>query len=185
MPMPFPIPSRESLLVRNLWLKMFTKAFDVVPAPNFNQLGKPISQWQLGGNSGWQLDGGLNTNRLRVNLVEIGRMYRNVQDTSKVNPANLIDELYDEINGFDKNFAELNMRLSGVTRDSAGAALGLCNVHVFRTEDNSFIGETTSDANGVWSMPMLVGGPFFFVVYKSGAPDVAGISVNTIVASQA
>ena len=75
----------------------------------------------------------------------------------------------------------LNMSLSGVTRDSAGVALGNCRVMIFLTEDNSFVTETTSDASGVWSISLLKGGPFFEVCYKTGLPDVSGTSLNTLV----
>jgi hypothetical protein len=74
----------------------------------------------------------------------------------------------------------LNMVLSGVSRDSAGAALGFCRVMIFATSDNSFVGETTSDASGNWSFSTATrGGPFFFVEYLIGAPDRFGTSLNT------
>ena len=73
-----------------------------------------------------------------------------------------------------------NLTLSGVSRDSAGAILGLCQVLVFRTEDKSFVYETQSDANGAWSLTVNKGGPFFLVEYKAGSPDVAGTSLNTL-----
>jgi len=74
----------------------------------------------------------------------------------------------------------LNMSMSGVSKDSAGATLGSCRVMIFRTEDNSFVTETTSDASGNWSVGLLKGGPFFAVAYKAGSPDVAGTTVNTL-----
>ena len=74
-----------------------------------------------------------------------------------------------------------NLSLSGITKDSAGANLGLCRVLIFRTEDNSFVGETTSDAGGNWSISMNKGGPFFAVSYLAGTPDVAGTTLNTLV----
>jgi hypothetical protein len=74
----------------------------------------------------------------------------------------------------------LNMSLSGVSKDSAGANLGSCNVMIFRTEDKSFVGQTTSDASGNWSVPLMKGGPFFTVAYKAGSPDVAGTTLNTL-----
>jgi hypothetical protein len=76
--------------------------------------------------------------------------------------------------------ATQNMVLSGVSRDIAGNVLGNCTVIVFRTEDNSFVAKTTSDVSGNWSIPIVVGGPFFLVEYKAGTPDVAGTSVNTL-----
>jgi len=75
----------------------------------------------------------------------------------------------------------LSMMLSGTSRDSAGVALGNCQVLIFRTADKSFVAETTSDANGAWSVEMMKGGPFFLVEYLAGTPDVAGTSVNTVV----
>ena len=74
----------------------------------------------------------------------------------------------------------LTTALTGVSRDSAGAALGSCRVMAFRTSDNSFAGETTSDGSGNWSLANLTGGAFYLVEYKAGAPDRAGTSVNTL-----
>ena len=73
-----------------------------------------------------------------------------------------------------------NLTLSGVSRDSSGATLSNCRVMVFRTQDKSFITEIVSDASGVWSLTLNVGGPFFLVEYKAGSPDVAGTSLNTL-----
>ena len=77
------------------------------------------------------------------------------------------------------------MSLSGRSLDSTGATLGNCRVLIFRTEDNSFVLETTSDASGNWSVTLNKGGPFFLVEYKAGSPDVAGTSLNTLAPIQA
>ena len=74
----------------------------------------------------------------------------------------------------------LNMYLSGLSKNNTGGILGNCQVLIFRTEDKSLAGETTSDADGNWSILMLKGGPFFYVEYKTGSPDVAGTSLNTL-----
>jgi hypothetical protein len=74
----------------------------------------------------------------------------------------------------------LNMTLAGVSRDSTGAALGNCRVMIYRTEDMSFVMETTSDGSGNWSVSLLRGGPFFLVEYLVGSPDRAGTSKNTL-----
>lgn len=75
--------------------------------------------------------------------------------------------------------------VSGVTKDSAGAVLGDCNVEVYETSDpqNRLVGATVSDADGNYSID--VNGPdtemtFFAVANKAGAPDVAGTTVNTL-----
>ena len=70
--------------------------------------------------------------------------------------------------------------MSGISRDNTGAALGNCQILIFRTEDKSFIAETVSDAvTGAWSITVMKSGPFFLVGYKVGAPDVAATSLNT------
>lgn len=75
--------------------------------------------------------------------------------------------------------------VNGVTKDSTGAVLGLCNVEIYETTDaqNRMVGMTVSDASGNYSIS--VNGPdtgmtFFAVAYKAGAPDVAGTTVNTL-----
>jgi hypothetical protein len=74
--------------------------------------------------------------------------------------------------------------LQGVTRDSAGVILGSCTVNIFRTSDNSWAGSTVSDATtGAWTFDVIGGSPFFLYEYKTGSPDRAGASVNTLVAT--
>jgi hypothetical protein len=73
----------------------------------------------------------------------------------------------------------------GITRDSAGTPLPTCAVHLFRTSDDVEVGQTISDAVGYFefvftSDPAIM---FYLVCYKAGAPDVAGTSVNTLVAT--
>ena len=75
-----------------------------------------------------------------------------------------------------------NETISGVTRDSAGAALGACIVQLFRTPSDSAAQEIISDASGNFSFDNPGSGPFYIVAYKAGAPDLAGTTVNTIVA---
>lgn len=73
--------------------------------------------------------------------------------------------------------------LSGITKDSAGAVLAGCTVDMFRTLDDVLVDRATSDGAGVYTIPVSgPGGPFYLVAYKAGAPDVAGTSVNTLIA---
>ena len=74
----------------------------------------------------------------------------------------------------------LNLRLTGVSRDSSGTALGACTVMLFRTQDRTLVAEMVSDASGNYSFSLLTGGPFFLVEYKAGSPDVSGTSLNTL-----
>lgn len=73
--------------------------------------------------------------------------------------------------------------ISGTTRDSTGVALGLCTVDVFRTIDDVRVVTVTSDVNGAFSVQTPDWGQYYLVAYLAGSPDVAGTSVNTLVAS--
>lgn len=77
-------------------------------------------------------------------------------------------------------FNATNLYISGVTKDSTGAALGGCAVSLFRTSDGALILSAISDATGNYSFPILVSGQFYVVAYKAGSPDVAGVTVNTL-----
>lgn len=73
--------------------------------------------------------------------------------------------------------------ITGVTRDSAGAALGSCVVDLFQTGGDIFIATTTSDGSGNFTLATPNNaGTFYLVAYKPGSPDVAGTTVNTLTA---
>jgi hypothetical protein len=72
------------------------------------------------------------------------------------------------------------LTLTGVSRDSAGAALGGCTVKIFSSINDVKLYETVSDGSGDWSVDVAPNpGPFYYVEYKVGSPDVAGTSLNT------
>jgi hypothetical protein len=74
--------------------------------------------------------------------------------------------------------------ITGVTRDSTGAVLGSCTVHLFRTSDDVKVDTTTSDASGNYSFVRIADATTYYcVAYKAGSPDVAGTTVNTLVAA--
>lgn len=70
--------------------------------------------------------------------------------------------------------------ITGVTRDSAGVALGSCVVELYRTDDTGLAGKVTSDGAGNYAFLGVGPGPFFAVAYKAGSPDIAGTTVNTL-----
>jgi hypothetical protein len=75
--------------------------------------------------------------------------------------------------------------MTGVTRDAFGAPLGACNVELFRSVDDVKIGDTTSDASGNFEFRGMVRGALHYVrAYKSGSPDVAGTTAETLVSDQ-
>lgn len=80
--------------------------------------------------------------------------------------------------------------VSGISKDSTGAVLVSCTVDLFRVLDASGTGEppllwlarTISDSvTGAYSFSVPSNGWVFqAIAYKSGSPDVAGITVNTL-----
>jgi len=80
-------------------------------------------------------------------------------------------------------FSTSSLYITGVTRNSAGAALGGVTVDMFVSATDMFVTTTVSDGSGNYSIQVLVSGPFYLVAYKAGSPDVAGTTVNTLVGS--
>lgn len=76
--------------------------------------------------------------------------------------------------------ATSNPVLTGTTRDSADAPLPGCVVKLFRTVDDVFMAQTTSDGAGAFTIHALGSGPFYLVAYLAGGTDVAGTTVNTL-----
>ena len=77
--------------------------------------------------------------------------------------------------------------LAGVTRDKDGVALGNCRVRVFETGRmtldlvESEVGEVDSDGSGNYSIAVPMNTLYQVTAYLVGSPDLAGISVNTLV----
>lgn len=75
--------------------------------------------------------------------------------------------------------------LTGVTRNSAGAALGGCRVMALDVGQIAITGapivaESISDGSGNYSVPVPLNTAYQVIAYKSGSPDVGGVSLNTI-----
>jgi hypothetical protein len=74
--------------------------------------------------------------------------------------------------------------ITGITKDSTGAVLGGCTVHVYRTSDDLERDQVTSDAgNGTYTIGVDTDATHYCVAYKAGSPDVAGTTVNTLIGS--
>lgn len=70
----------------------------------------------------------------------------------------------------------------GVTRDANGSAVASCVVKLFLTATDALLDSTTSDPSGNF----LLNTPFYpdthyIVSHKSGAPDVDGVTTNTLI----
>lgn len=74
--------------------------------------------------------------------------------------------------------------LTGVTKDSTGAILPGCVVDAYETTTDTHRGGTVSDSLGNYTITVSgkVGEAFYARAYLTGAPDVAGTTVNTLVA---
>jgi hypothetical protein len=182
MPIAFPYaagPVRST--VEGQWWKNQTKAFDVVPAPSMARTNVKFTQnCPLSGQRGWSLNPGKSQYEYRaVNLCRLNAAYDASISNSKVNPARNAFSVFDNINSNDRVLGSQNGRIVGVSRDSTGAALGSCVVKVFTTADDVLVASTTSDGSGNWTAYPNAQGPYYFVEYKAGSPDVFGTSPNT------
>lgn len=84
----------------------------------------------------------------------------------------------------DASGGQQRLKIRGITRDSAGTALGSCLVQCFRTSDDLLVSESFSDSGGYFEAPtQYSGSAHYLVCYKGGSPDVAGTSVNTLMPS--
>lgn len=71
--------------------------------------------------------------------------------------------------------------ISGITKDSTSTPLPFCTVQLFNTNDDTYIGEVTSDSVGAYSFTLDGNvNPKYAVAYLVGSPDVAGTTVNTL-----
>lgn len=76
--------------------------------------------------------------------------------------------------------AFVNFEISGVSRDSTGAVLGDCTIDLFQTGGDILTQSTVSNVSGNFSFSNPGTGAFYIVAYKTGSPDVAGTTVNTL-----
>ena len=81
-----------------------------------------------------------------------------------------------------RTFSTANTAITGTTKDSAGAALSACVVKLYITGSDALRAQTISDAVGNYRFDNPGSGPFYIVAYKAGAPDIAGTTINTLVA---
>jgi hypothetical protein len=75
------------------------------------------------------------------------------------------------------------LRITGVTKDSAGTILGGCEVTLHRTVDHYPLETITSNpVTGAYEFSTVgLAQNYYVVSYKAGSPDVSGASVNTLI----
>jgi hypothetical protein len=177
MPIAFPRPSgAEPSYIRDWWKRLATKAFDVVPAPAFGNVGDRLSSFRMEPGKAVQK---------AVNLRNLGFGYQDPCQSAVVNPAAaLMAEMLDETNADNRVLGRQNERIVGVSRDATGLALAGCTVHVFRTADDVLVASAVSDGSGNWTVYPNQRGPYYFVEYLAGSPDVFGTTPNTNTSTQ-
>lgn len=80
-------------------------------------------------------------------------------------------------------FEERNYTITGVTKNSSGAALGSVTVKLFNQATDILVASTISDASGNYSFIVDKTQLYYEVAYLAGSPDVAGTTVNTLAGS--
>lgn len=110
---------------------------------------------------------------IRANAVICGR-------NGEIIPIPLGQRLMD-------SFVESTQRwvIAGVTRDSAGAALGNCAVIAFETgrltkDGTPVVAQTISDGSGNYSVDVPMNTLYELTAYLVGSPDRAGVTINTV-----
>ena len=91
------------------------------------------------------------------------------------------------INNFVQNTARF--QITGVTRDSAGTALGTCRVVMLEVGriakgEMPVVAETISDGSGNYTIEVALNTAHQGIAYKDGSPDVAGISIDGLTPAQ-
>jgi hypothetical protein len=127
------------------------------------------------------LDPGIGINNLTTRAVNLRNFDAQFEppDQYTMAPPATIFPAYGRQSYQQTDWYRSNSTLVGVTRDSTGAVLGNVEVVLYSTID-VVIGSQYSDASGNFSFQNPGTGPFYIVAYKTGAPDVAGTTVNTL-----
>lgn len=75
----------------------------------------------------------------------------------------------------------------GQCKDADGNGVSGATVQGFRTSDDAFVGETTADSSGFYMLgtPNLTATAHYLVAYRTGSPDIAGTTVNTLLPTNA
>lgn len=85
-----------------------------------------------------------------------------------------------EAPAFDEYGGQQVKKIIGFTFDGNGDPLGSCIIQGFLTTNDAYIGQTASDPTGYYELTTPFTGAHYIVAYKSGSPDVAGTSINTL-----
>lgn len=73
--------------------------------------------------------------------------------------------------------------LSGNCLDKNGSPVSGATVNVFDTATNTLQGTATSASDGTWTVTLGIAGPLYAAAYHANSPDIAGTTVNTLMAT--
>lgn len=73
--------------------------------------------------------------------------------------------------------------LAGVCRDINSAPVAAAIVHVFDTATNTLQATATADGSGNYTATLSIAGPLYAVAYHANSPDIAGTTLNTLMAT--
>lgn len=72
--------------------------------------------------------------------------------------------------------------LAGTCFDVNNAPVDSAVVKVFDTATDTLQGSGTSAADGTYSVSLSIAGPLYAVAYHANAPDIAGTTLDTLMA---
>lgn len=181
MPIAFPLPKRGPSWTwpenrsSALTLSLANGAKQYVPNLISQDPGAPQTLNNFGGQ---QL---INTARGKNrNLRRLGSSYVDVRQTAIVNVENLpykSEFICDRELGIAKARSFI-----GVSKSSTGTVLAGATLYLMVQVNNQWqeIQRTVSDASGNFRFDVMSDGPYWIPGYKSGSPDTAGASVNSL-----
>jgi len=171
MPIAFPRPKVGPDYAPDNALQAFTSGFDV---SNLGMIGVEFTHDSLAPG----LAVGFSTGRA-PNLRNLGYPFTAIDADVWPNPvpAPLMND-----GAYVLQFVTVasNTEIVGVTRTSTGTVLASCSIDLFETGSDLVKASTVSAADGSFTISNPGTGPFYLVAYKTGSPDVAGTTVNTV-----
>lgn len=78
----------------------------------------------------------------------------------------------------------MSFNLSGNCIDKNSQPVSGAIVNVFDTATNTLQGSATAASDGSWSASVTIAGPLYAVAYHANSPDIAGTTVNTLMADR-
>lgn len=98
-------------------------------------------------------------------------------------PWQFVKQIFPSVVHARKPLPSIKLLISGVTYNSTGTPLSTSIVKLYFTTTDIVVSSTVSDSLGNYS---FIGSPstvYYLIAYKAGSPDVAGTTLNTVIAT--